>query len=85
MSKQKILIVFYSLGGSLVKVAKEIAKGAREVEGTEVEIKRVKELTPDEVFEKNPRMKRDKLAYLTRFRERGQSLMPQKPSLAVAR
>ncbi|TSC75875.1 MAG: Trp repressor binding protein [Parcubacteria group bacterium Gr01-1014_30] len=67
--KQKILIVFYSLGGSLAKVAKEIAKGAKEVEGTEVEIKRVKELVADEVFEKNPRMKRDKEMLEKEFEE----------------
>lgn len=44
----------------MAELAKEIAKGAKEVKGTEVEIKRVKELVPDEVFEKNPRMKKEK-------------------------
>ena len=67
--KIKILIVFYSMGGSLVKLAREIAKGAEEVEGTEVEIKRVKELMPDEVFEKNPRMKQDRQRIEKEFAE----------------
>lgn len=58
--ERKILILFYSLGGSLALVAEEIAKGAREIAGTNVEIKRVKELIPDAVFEKNPRMKEDR-------------------------
>ena len=58
--ERKILILFYSLGGNLALVAEEIAKGAREIVGTKVEIKRVRELIPDEVFEKNPRMKEDR-------------------------
>jgi len=69
MQNRKILIVFYSLGGSVVKLAKEIAKGAREVQGTEVEMKRVKELMPDEVFEKNPRMKHDREKLEKEFEE----------------
>jgi NAD(P)H dehydrogenase (quinone) len=69
MKKRKILIIFYSLGGSVVKLAKEIAKGVKEVEGTEVEIKRVKELIPDEVFEKNIRMKEDRERIEKEFEE----------------
>ncbi len=52
-----------------MKLAKEIAKGAKEVEGTVVEIKRVKELIPDSVFEKNPGMKRDREKLEKEFEE----------------
>ena len=48
----KILIVHYSMYGHIYKMAEAIAEGVREVEGCEVEIKRVPETLPHEVLEK---------------------------------
>ena len=57
MKKRKILVLFYSLGGTTADLAREVAKGAAEIIGTEVEIKRVPELISKEVFDKNPALK----------------------------
>lgn len=51
MKSQKILVVFYSLSGHTAKLAKEIAEGAKEIAGADVEIKRVPEFLPAELFE----------------------------------
>ncbi len=48
----KILIVHYSMYGHIYKMAEAVAAGVREVEGCEVEIKRVPETLPDDVLEK---------------------------------
>jgi len=63
MKKRKILVLFYSLGGTTADLAREVAKGAAEIIGTEVEIKRVPELISKEVFDKNPalKLKKEKL------------------------
>ena len=45
----KILVLYYSTWGHVETMAGAIAEGARRVEGTEVTIKRVPELMPDEV------------------------------------
>jgi NAD(P)H dehydrogenase (quinone) len=45
----KILILYYSTWGHVETMAGAIAEGARRVDGTEVTIKRVPELMPDEV------------------------------------
>ena len=48
----KILVVFYSLYGHVFQMTEAIAEGAAQVEGTEVEIRRVPETLPTEVIEK---------------------------------
>lgn len=54
---RKILVVFYSLTGKTAELAREIARGAGEVPGTEISVKRVPELMPREAIEKNPHLK----------------------------
>ena len=49
----KVLVVFYSMYGHVYKMAKAVAEGAREVEGTEVIIRRVPEIIPEEVLERS--------------------------------
>jgi NAD(P)H dehydrogenase (quinone) len=48
----KVLVLYYSMYGHVETMANAIAEGAREVTGTEVDIKRVPELVPDEVARK---------------------------------
>jgi len=48
----KVLVVFYSLYGHVFQMAKAIAEGAAQVEGAEVDIRRVPETLPAEVIEK---------------------------------
>ena len=48
----KILVVFYSTYGHVYKMAEAMAAGAAEVEGVEVEIRRVPETLPPQVLEK---------------------------------
>ena len=48
----KILVVFYSMYGHVYRLAEAVANGAREVEGTEVVLRRVPETLPAEVLEK---------------------------------
>ena len=48
----KVKIVFYSMYGHIYRMAEAVAKGAREVEGAEVELLQVPELIPDAVLEK---------------------------------
>ncbi len=45
----KILVVYYSSYGHIEQMAQAVAEGARSVAGTDVTIKRVAELVPDEV------------------------------------
>jgi NAD(P)H dehydrogenase (quinone) len=45
----KILVLYYSAYGHIEKMSEAVAEGARAVPGTEVTIKRVPELVPDEV------------------------------------
>ncbi|WP_018862300.1 MULTISPECIES: NAD(P)H:quinone oxidoreductase [unclassified Thioalkalivibrio] len=45
----KVLILYYSTWGHIEQMAEAVARGAREVSGTEVTIKRVPELMPEEV------------------------------------
>jgi len=49
----KILVLYYSRYGHIDKLATAIAEGARSVPDTEVVIKRVPELTPDEDTERH--------------------------------
>lgn len=48
----KLLVLYYSSYGHIETMAQAIADGAREVAGTEVTIKRVPELMPDEVAQR---------------------------------
>ncbi|MFC3908354.1 NAD(P)H:quinone oxidoreductase [Legionella dresdenensis] len=48
----KILVLYYSSYGHVETMAEEVAKGAREVEGVSVVIKRVPETMPEEVAKK---------------------------------
>ncbi len=49
----KILVLYYSSYGHLEKMSEAVAEGARSVAGTEVTIKRVPEIVPDEVAKKS--------------------------------
>ena len=48
----KVLILYYSTYGHIETMARAVAEGARKVEGTTVDIRRVPELMPKEVAEK---------------------------------
>ena len=48
----KVLVLYYSSYGHIETMAEAVAAGAREVPGSEVTVKRVPELMPDEVAEK---------------------------------
>lgn len=49
----KVLVLYYSSYGHIEVMAEAIAEGARSVAGTEVTVKRVPELVPDEVAKKS--------------------------------
>ncbi|AAB90893.1 MULTISPECIES: NAD(P)H:quinone oxidoreductase [Archaeoglobus] len=49
----RILVIFHSITGNTMKLAKAVADGAREG-GAEVAVKRVPETIPAEILEKNP-------------------------------
>ncbi|MCI0439533.1 MAG: NAD(P)H:quinone oxidoreductase [Chloroflexi bacterium] len=49
----KILVVYYSMYGHIYKMAEAMAAGAREVEGAEVELRRVPETIPLETLERS--------------------------------
>ena len=57
----KILVLYYSSYGHLEQMSEAVAEGARRVAGTEVTIKRVPELVPEEVARKSG-MKLDQAA-----------------------
>jgi len=48
----KVLVVFYSLYGHVYKMAEAVAAGASQLEGVDVDIRRVPETLPHEVLEK---------------------------------
>jgi len=48
----KILVLYYSMYGHVETMSGAVAEGARSVEGTEVAVKRVPELVPEEVARK---------------------------------
>ncbi len=48
----KILVLYYSTWGHVETMARAVEKGAKSVAGTEVTVKRVPELMPDEVLQK---------------------------------
>ena len=49
----KILVLYYSAYGHVEKMAEAVAEGARAVPGTEVMVKRVPELVPEEIAKKS--------------------------------
>ena len=49
----KVLVLYHSIYGHIEAMANAVADGAREVAGAQVEIKRVPETVPDEVFRKS--------------------------------
>lgn len=51
----RVLIVFYSRYGNTARLAEAIAEGCHRVEGTEVLLRRVPDLAPDEVVERDER------------------------------
>jgi NAD(P)H dehydrogenase (quinone) len=48
----KVLVVFYSTYGHVFKMAEAVAEGVKQVNGAEVELRRVPETLPDEVLAK---------------------------------
>lgn len=48
----KVLILYYSMYGHIETMAQAVAEGARNVEGTEVTIKHVPDLVPEDVARK---------------------------------
>ncbi len=48
----KVLVLYYSMYGHIEAMAKAVAEGARSVDGTEVAIKRVPDLVPEDVARK---------------------------------
>ena len=49
----KVLVLYYSAYGHVERMAQAVAEGARSVSGTEVAVKRVPELVPEEVARKS--------------------------------
>ena len=68
MNKTKVLILYYSAYGHIEAMAQAVAAGAREVADTEVTIKRVPELVPEEAARKAG-MKLDQAAPLATPKE----------------
>lgn len=48
MERTRVLVLYYSMYGHVEALAQEVAAGAAELEGVDVEIKRVPELIPEE-------------------------------------
>ena len=48
----KVLIVFYSMYGHILKMAEAVAEGVREVDGAEAALRRVPETLPEDVLAK---------------------------------
>jgi len=61
MNKTRVLVLYYSAYGHIEAMAQAVAAGAREVADTEVTIKRVPELVPEDVARKSG-MKLDQAA-----------------------
>jgi NAD(P)H dehydrogenase (quinone) len=53
MNKTRVLVLYYSAYGHIEAMAQAVAAGAREVADTEVTIKRVPELVPEDVARKS--------------------------------
>ena len=46
----KVLIVYYSRSGNTAKMAEAVAEGVRKVDGVSVEVRKVAEATPDDLY-----------------------------------
>ncbi|QQP91307.1 NAD(P)H:quinone oxidoreductase [Skermanella sp. TT6] len=66
----KVLVLYYSSYGHIEQMADAIAEGARSVPGTEVAVKRVPELVPEDVA-RNAHMKLDQAAPIASPNELG--------------
>ena len=64
----KVLVLYYSGYGHIERMAEAVADGARSVEGTEVAIRRVPELVPEEIARKSG-MKLEQAAPIARIQE----------------
>jgi NAD(P)H dehydrogenase (quinone) len=64
----RILVVYYSSYGHIETMAQAVAEGARSVEGSEVTLKRVRELVPEEAARKSG-MKLDQAAPIAEPKE----------------
>ena len=64
----KVLVLYYSGYGHVERMAEAVAEGARAVEGTEVAIRRVPELVPEEIARKSG-MKLEQAAPVARIQE----------------
>lgn len=62
-ARVKILVLFYSLTGQTVKLAKYIAEGAREIEGVDVLVKQVPEIYTEEYFAKHEHISKAREAF----------------------
>jgi NAD(P)H dehydrogenase (quinone) len=49
----KVLVLYHSFYGHIEAMANAVAEGARQVSGAQVELKRVPETVPDDVFQKS--------------------------------
>ncbi|HEX9912283.1 MAG TPA: NAD(P)H:quinone oxidoreductase [candidate division Zixibacteria bacterium] len=56
----KILVAYYSMTGHVFRLAQAVARGAKEVEGAEVNLKTVEELLPQEIIGKSSSIKKAK-------------------------
>jgi len=65
----RVLIVFYSKTGNVAKLAEAIAEGARQVEGTEVVLRRVDDLAPAEVINRQEGWKKWHDELKSKYRE----------------
>jgi NAD(P)H dehydrogenase (quinone) len=69
MKKRKILVLFYSFTSSTAKLAEEIATGARNLAGTDVELKRVPEVIPNSFFKDKPQLRKIKKSLEKKYPE----------------
>lgn len=53
----KVLVVYHSMYGNTLKMAKAVAEGASTAKNAEVQLARVPDITPQELIERNERMK----------------------------
>jgi NAD(P)H dehydrogenase (quinone) len=59
----KILILFYSLTGHTAQLAEEVAKGAKQISGAQVEIKQVPELLSRDFFFHKPELQEKRATF----------------------
>lgn len=53
----KILVLYYSMFGNTFELAKAVAEGAKSIDGAQVDLKQVPDLLPQELIEKNEKIK----------------------------